>query len=90
MCIGDDNLFEVGYRVKSPSIEDMNTISARARMHDAVQMSSYCFIGGVERKRCVPMSMASRGLSDERVLCGWVDIENKETGETTTDACADD
>ncbi|EMD35252.1 hypothetical protein CERSUDRAFT_116066 [Gelatoporia subvermispora B] len=45
MRIGDDNLFEVGCRVESPSIGNMNTISARARVHHTVRISSYCFIG---------------------------------------------
>ncbi|GJJ14867.1 hypothetical protein Clacol_009136 [Clathrus columnatus] len=45
MRIGDDNLFEIGCRVESPSIGNANTISTRARLHHTVRLTSYCVVG---------------------------------------------
>jgi len=45
MRIGDDNLFEIGCRVESPSVGNFNTVSTRARVHHTVRISSYCVIG---------------------------------------------
>ncbi|KAF8134621.1 trimeric LpxA-like protein [Boletus edulis] len=45
MRIGDNNLFEIGCRVESPSIGNNNTISTRARVHHTVRISNYCVIG---------------------------------------------
>ncbi|KAF8197520.1 trimeric LpxA-like protein [Pholiota molesta] len=45
MRIGDDNLFEIGCRVESPTVGNFNTISTRARVHHTVRISSYCVVG---------------------------------------------
>lgn len=45
MRIGDDNLFEIGCRVESPTIGNFNTVSTRARVHHTVRLSSYCVVG---------------------------------------------
>ncbi|KAH9484370.1 Dynactin subunit 6 [Psilocybe cubensis] len=45
MRIGDDNLFEIGCRIESPSIGNFNTFSTRSRVHHTVRVTSYCVIG---------------------------------------------
>ncbi|OBZ65118.1 Dynactin subunit 6 [Grifola frondosa] len=45
MRIGDDNLFEIGCRVESPTVGNFNTICTRARVHHTLRISSYCVIG---------------------------------------------
>ncbi|KAF9469368.1 trimeric LpxA-like protein [Collybia nuda] len=45
MRIGDDNLFEIGCRVESPTVGNFNTVSTRARVHHTVRIGSYCVIG---------------------------------------------
>ncbi|KAB5594139.1 Dynactin subunit 6 [Ceratobasidium theobromae] len=45
MRIGDSNLLEIGCRVECPSIGDMNTIGARARIHHTVRLTNNCVIG---------------------------------------------
>jgi len=44
MRIGDDNLFEIGCRVESPSVGSFNTISTRARVHYTVRLTSHCIL----------------------------------------------
>ncbi|KAI0691363.1 trimeric LpxA-like protein, partial [Cerioporus squamosus] len=45
MRIGDDNLFEIGCRVESPTVGNCNTICTRARVHHTLRISSYCVVG---------------------------------------------
>ncbi|PPQ63264.1 hypothetical protein CVT24_006789 [Panaeolus cyanescens] len=66
MRIGDDNLFEIGCRVESPSIGDFNTISTRARVHHTVRMGSYCAIGA----GCLLAPTEDEVLDDYTVVYG--------------------
>ncbi|KAI1785246.1 trimeric LpxA-like protein [Ganoderma leucocontextum] len=45
MRIGDDNLFEIGCRLESPTVGNCNTVCTRARVHHTLRVSSYCVIG---------------------------------------------
>ncbi|TNY22724.1 trimeric LpxA-like protein [Rhodotorula diobovata] len=45
MVIGDNNLFEVGCRIESPSIGDWNTFGIRSRVSSFVQVGSNCVVG---------------------------------------------
>ncbi|TFY82493.1 hypothetical protein EWM64_g1515 [Hericium alpestre] len=38
MRIGDDNLFEIGCRVESPTVGNFNTVATRARVHHTVRL----------------------------------------------------
>ncbi|CCL98741.1 uncharacterized protein FIBRA_00746 [Fibroporia radiculosa] len=66
MRIGDDNLFEIGCRVESPSIGNFNTISARARIHHTVRISSYCVIGAA----CLVVPAEDEILDEYTVIYG--------------------
>ncbi|KAF8518372.1 trimeric LpxA-like protein [Hysterangium stoloniferum] len=66
MRIGDDNLFEIGCRVESPSIGHANTISTRARVHHTVRLTSYCIIGA----GCLVAPSEDEILEDFTVIYG--------------------
>ncbi|KAF8886940.1 hypothetical protein BD779DRAFT_541809 [Infundibulicybe gibba] len=54
MRIGDDNLFEIGCRVESPSVENFNTISTRARVHHTDEtLDDYTVVYGPSAERRV-------------------------------------
>ncbi|KAJ8094585.1 hypothetical protein PM082_010591 [Marasmius tenuissimus] len=66
MRIGDDNLFEIGCRVESPSVGSFNTISVRARVHHTVRISSFCVIGA----GCMLVPQEDETLDDYTVVYG--------------------
>ncbi|KAF7376329.1 Trimeric LpxA-like protein [Mycena sanguinolenta] len=66
MRIGDDNLFEIGCRVESPTVGDFNTISTRARVHHTVRIGSYCVIGA----GCLVVPTEDEFLDDYTVIYG--------------------
>ncbi|KAJ7072187.1 trimeric LpxA-like protein [Mycena amicta] len=66
MHIGDDNLFEIGSRVESPTVGDLNTISTRARVHHTVRIASYCNIGA----GCLVVPTEDEFLDDYTVIYG--------------------
>lgn len=66
MRIGDDNLFEIGCRVESPSIGSFNTVSARARVHHTVRISSHCVIGAA----CLVVPVDDEILDEYTVIYG--------------------
>ncbi|GAA5974243.1 hypothetical protein JCM21900_006288 [Sporobolomyces salmonicolor] len=45
MVIGDNNLFEVGCRIESPSIGSHNTFGIRSRVSPHVAVGSHCVVG---------------------------------------------
>ncbi|KAF9652430.1 trimeric LpxA-like protein, partial [Thelephora ganbajun] len=66
MRIGDNNLFEIGCRVESPSIGDWNTIGVRARVHHTLRISSHCVIGA----GCVVAPVEDEVLGEYTVIYG--------------------
>ncbi|KAI0068018.1 trimeric LpxA-like protein [Artomyces pyxidatus] len=66
MRIGDDNLFEIGCRVESPTVGNFNTISTRARVHHTVRISSYCVIGA----GCLVVPTEDEVLDEYTVIYG--------------------
>ncbi|TDL23071.1 trimeric LpxA-like protein [Rickenella mellea] len=66
MRVGDDNLFEIGCRVESPTIGHFNTISAKSRVHHTVRISSFCVIG----IRCLVLPADDEILPDYTVIYG--------------------
>ncbi|KAF8580943.1 trimeric LpxA-like protein [Ramaria rubella] len=66
MRIGDDNLFEIGCRVESPTIGNSNTISTRARLHHTVRLTSFCVIGA----GCLVVPTEDEVLEDYTVIYG--------------------
>jgi len=66
MRIGDDNLFEIGCRVESPTVGDFNTVSTRARVHHTVRIASYCAIGA----GCLVVPTDDEFLDDYTVIYG--------------------
>ncbi|KAK7468684.1 hypothetical protein VKT23_003187 [Stygiomarasmius scandens] len=66
MRIGDDNLFEIGSRIESPSIGSFNTFSTRCRVHHTVRISSYCVIGA----GCLLVPAEDETLEDYTVVYG--------------------
>ncbi|CAE7082700.1 unnamed protein product [Rhizoctonia solani] len=66
MRIGDSNLLEIGCRVESPSIGDMNTIGARSRIHHTVRLRSHCVIGA----GCMVVPSEDEVLEDFTVIYG--------------------
>ncbi|CAE6363921.1 unnamed protein product [Rhizoctonia solani] len=66
MRIGDSNLLEIGCRVESPSIGDMNTIGARSRIHHTVRLRNYCVIGA----GCMVVPSEDEVLEDFTVIYG--------------------
>jgi len=66
MRIGDDNLFEIGCRVESPTIGNSNTISTKARVHHTVRISSYCVIGA----GCLVVPTEDEMLDERTVIYG--------------------
>lgn len=66
MRIGDDNLFEIGCRVDSPTVGNFNTVSARARVHHTVRISSFCIIGA----GCLLAPTEGEVLEDYTVVYG--------------------
>ncbi|KAL0580470.1 hypothetical protein V5O48_001540 [Marasmius crinis-equi] len=66
MRIGDDNQFEIGCRVESPSVGSFNTISVRARVHHTVRISSFCVIGA----GCMLVPQEDETLDDYTVVYG--------------------
>ncbi|GAA5943833.1 hypothetical protein JCM3775_000203 [Rhodotorula graminis] len=45
MVVGDNNLFEVGCRIESPSVGDWNTFGIRSRVSPFVEVGSNCVVG---------------------------------------------
>jgi len=66
MRIGDENLFEIGCRVESPTVGDFNTISTRSRVHHTVRIASYCVIGA----GCLLVPTEDQELDDYTVVYG--------------------
>ena len=66
MRIGDENLFEIGSRVESPSVENQNTVSTKARIHHTVRIGSHCSIG----PKCFINTSEDIKLDDYTVLYG--------------------
>ncbi|KAF8499916.1 hypothetical protein JB92DRAFT_2980768 [Gautieria morchelliformis] len=66
MRIGDDNLFEIGCRVESPTMGNSNTISTRARLHHTVRLTSYCVVGA----GCLVVPSEDEVLEDYTVVFG--------------------
>ncbi|KAF8969644.1 trimeric LpxA-like protein [Flammula alnicola] len=66
MRIGDDNLFEIGCRIESPTVGNFNTISTRARVHHTVRVSSYCVVGA----GCLLVPTEDKLLEDYTVVYG--------------------
>jgi len=66
MRIGDENIFEIGCRVESPTVGDFNTISTRSRVHHTVRIASYCVIGA----GCLLVPTEDQELDDYTVVYG--------------------
>lgn len=66
MRIGDDNLFEIGCRVESPSVGNSNTVSTRARLHYTIRLTSHCVIGA----GCLVAPIEDEILEDFTVIYG--------------------
>ncbi|KAK2466705.1 hypothetical protein APHAL10511_000963 [Amanita phalloides] len=66
MRVGDDNLFEIGCRVDSPTVGNFNTVSTRARVHHTVRISSFCVIGAA----CLLAPTEDEVLEDYTVVYG--------------------
>jgi len=66
MRIGDENLFEIGCRVESPTVGDFNTISTRSRVHHTVRIASHCVIGA----GCLLVPTEDLELDDYTVVYG--------------------
>lgn len=66
MRIGDSNLLEIGCRVECPSIGEMNTVGARARIHHTVRLTNHCVIGA----GCMVVPSEDEVLDDFTVVYG--------------------
>ncbi|EPQ51999.1 trimeric LpxA-like protein [Gloeophyllum trabeum ATCC 11539] len=76
MRIGDDNLFEIGCRVESPSVGNFNTVSTRARVHHTVRLASFCVVGA----GCLVVPTEDEVLDDYTVIYGPAAERRKWTG----------